>query len=347
MPTTYKEVACKRVLTNLGMLNTHLWTRCSFDPYVNCELSCAYCNAGINYGGRFTKPVLVKTKAPITLAEELKYLKRKLVLNLGVAVDPYQPAEKKFSVTRQILEVLKEYKCPFSLGTKSDLILRDFDLICEASENFHCCVSLSISTLDEELAKLLEPNSPSPKKRLEVVRKFSDGGVTVGVWIAPIIPFVTDSEENLHAVIKASHENGAKFILGGALDMRAPKRVKRFIAKNFPKYTSVYAKLYRWESEACIYYPDESYLYTLYKRFIHICQKYKIGKYMPHFHSRKQALLFYMRNFSNFKGTPSFELTQIMNYIPPFENFLQTLRIKFGNCALVKGALETFRYFPH
>ena len=347
MPIKYAEVACSRVLGRLGIMNTHLWTRHSFDPYINCELSCVYCDAGTTCESSFTRPVFVKAKAPAILAEELKSLKKRVVLNLGVSVDPYQPAEKKYLVTRQILEVLKEHQCPFSIGTKSDLILRDFDLICEASESFHCCVSLSISTLDERLSKVLEPNSAPPKRRLEVVRKLSDEGVTVGVWLAPIIPFITDGDENLAAVIKASHENGAKFILGGALDMRAPSRFKRFLTEKFPKYSSFYITLYKWKDEAHTYYPDESYIYALYRRFIHLCQKYKIEKYIPHFYSRRQALLFYIRNLSNFKGTPSFELTQIVNYTPPFENFLQTLRVKYGKYALARGVLETFRYFPH
>lgn len=350
MPVRYETIECKNVLKSLGILATRFWTRFSFDPYVNCELNCTYCNTGVgsNFNNEKDIPtVYAKVNAPEILGKELDLAKRKAVFNMGVMVDPYQPAEEKYRITRKILEVLREHGCPFALGTKSDLILRDLDLIAEASEEVHCCIALSITTMDEKLAKLLEPNAPSPKKRLEVVNKLSREGVMVGVWLTPIIPQITDNDANITSVVKAAKENEAKFILGGALDMRASHKFQSFLKEHFTPHLSYYEKLYNWKNETSEYYPMDFYLWKLYKKFISICQASGIERYIPHFHTRKQALLFYLQNFSRFKNSPIFELTQIFNYLPLSQDFLQIMQIRYGNNAFGKNFLKMSRYFPH
>lgn len=350
MTTMYKLVECKNVLRNLGVFATRFWTKQSFDPYIGCELNCVYCNTGIDLN-RYPKhdgsAVCVKINAPEILDKEFTLKKVKPVLNMGVTVDPYQPAEEKYCVTRRVLEVLLKRDCPFSLGTKSDLILRDLDVISEASRKVHCCVALSITTLNEKIAKMLEPNAPTPKRRLDVVNEFSNAGVLVGVWLTPIIPCITDDDENIACVVKAAKESGAKFVLGGALDMRASQKFESFLEKHYPQHVSFYKRLYNWRNGALNYYPVDHYLHNLYRRFISICQEHKIERYIPHFNTRRQALLFYLQNFAKFKDTPIFELTQILNYSPISQDLLQAMQIKYGNHALVKGLLKAFRYFPH
>jgi DNA repair photolyase len=350
MPVRYEEVTCNRVLDSFGIMGTRFWTRHCFDPYVNCEFNCVYCNSGTQERKGFrdlSAPVYVKLNAPQVLARELSGLKRKGVVSMGVATDIYQPAEEKFRVTRQILEVLKDHNCPFAIGTKSDLVLRDLDLICEAAEESWCCVSMSITTLDEKLAKLLEPNAPSPKRRLEVIRRFSEKGIAVGVWMTPLIPYITDRYENMERVIEAAVENGAKFILGGGLDMRDPARFKRFLNHRFPLISTKYEKLYEWKDKPHTHYPNEFYLYELYTNFISLCQKYGVERFIPHFYTRRQAWLFYVRNFSQFSGTPVFEFTQLLNYLSPSKELLQSVNIRFGDRRLSRGFLKALQYFPH
>jgi DNA repair photolyase len=281
------------------------------------------------------------------LAKELTCLKRKGVVSIGLAMDGYQPAEKKYCLTKQILEVLKEHDCPFAIGTKSDLVLRDIDLISEASEKSRCCVSLSIATLDENLVKLLEPNAPSPKRRLETVRRLSDEEITAGVWLSPIIPYVTDSDENIAQVVEAAVENGARFILGGALDMRNPIGFKKFLEEHFTGLIPKYERLYDGKDRSYTYYPNEFYLYDMYRRFISICQEKAVESYIPHFLTRKQALLFYIQNFSRFSSTSVSELIPLLNYLSPLQEFLRTVHIRFGDRSFSRSFLKAFRYFPH
>ena len=350
MPTKYEGVTCKRVLDNFGILGTRFWTRHCFDPYVNCEFNCVYCGFGaLKWEGdkEVSAPVCAKINSPQILDNELSALKRKGVVSLGGATDVYQPAEVEFGLTRQLLEVLKKHNCSFAIGTKSDLILRDLDLIREASSKSWCCVSLTITTLDENMAKLLEPNAPSPNRRLRALKKLSDEGIPTGVWLSPVLPYITDNKQNIANVIEAAVKNGAKYVLGCGLDMRDAPRLHRFLEKNFKALIPKYEALYEWKEKPKKHYPDEAYLYNFYKQFITQCQKYGVESYIPHFHTRRQAWLFYLRNFSQFKGTPAFEMTQLLNYLSPSKEGLQIINLKWGKHATARKFLKATRYFPH
>lgn len=351
MSVRYEKISCKSVLGSFGVLNTRFWTHYCFDPYNNCQFNCVYCHAGAqkyDSSRDLSASVYVKMNAPQVLARELINLKRRGVVRLGENTDPYQPAEEKYRVTEQILEVLREHNWPFAIGTKSDLILRDLNLISEASEKSWCCVALTITTLDENLAKLLEPNAPSPARRLQAVRRLSEEGITVGVFLIPIIPYITDSEENMAGIVKAAVENGARFILGGTLDMRASISFSKFLGGNFARLTPKYDELYKGRrTRPSCGDMNESYLYNVYGRFISLCQRYGVESYIPHFYTRRQALLFYVRNFSRFRGTPLFELTQALNFLFPSKEFLQTIRIRFGDRELSRRFLRALGYFPN
>ncbi|MFC1486482.1 radical SAM protein [Thermoproteota archaeon] len=347
LDTQYKEIPCKTVLGNFGILGTRFWTSYSFDPYTNCGVNCVYCNScAINYDGSRHSPVYIKTNAPQILAKELTWFKRKGVLRMGIWADPYQPAEKKYRITEQILRVLEDHKFPFAIGTKSDLILRDLDLISEASKKTHCCAALSLSTLDEKMAKLLEPNAPSPKRRLEVVKKLSESGVTTGVWLAPIFPHWTDTTEDIGRVVEAAVENGAKFVAGAVFDMRNPAQSKLFLKDHFVELVPKYERMYAID-RPCHYPDDDFYLHGLAKKFISECQTHKIEMFLPHFSTRRQAWSFYLQNLFKLDESPFVWLTQLLSYLYPYQEMLQTVQIKFGKSSASKSFLKVFRYFPH
>jgi DNA repair photolyase len=350
MPQKYEGVKCKTALDNVGFLGTRFWTRHAFDPYINCEINCVYCGFGAlkrESGREFSAPIYPKINAPQVLDHELTMLKRRGVVSLGGATDVYQPAEEKYRITRQLIEVLMKHNCPFAIGTKSDLILRDLDLLREAALKNWCTVSITITTLDENMAKLLEPNAPSPKRRLRALKKLSDNGIMTGVWLSPVLPYITDSKQNISDVIGAAVENGAKYVLGCGLDMRDASRLRMFLEKNFKTLMPKYEALYEWKEKPKNHYPGEPYLYDFYKQFIIQCQKHGVESFIPHFHTRRQAWLFYVRNFSKFKGTPVFEATQLLNYLSPSKEMLQTINLRWGKSATCKKFLKTAGYFPH
>jgi len=189
--------------------------RYSVNAYRGCEHGCAYCYArpghetlGMNAGIDFETKVLVKHDAVALLRKELNNRRWRCepIMMSGVT-DCYQPAERRFKLTRGILEVLLEARQPVCMITKNSLILRDLDLIrALAAENL-VCVALSITTLDAELARTLEPRTATPAAKLRAVRELSSAGVPVRAMLAPLIPGLTDSE--VPAILEAAKQAGA------------------------------------------------------------------------------------------------------------------------------------------
>lgn len=190
--------------------------RYSINPYRGCEHGCAYCYArpthetlGMNAGIDFETKVLVKHAAAALLRKELNQRRWQCepIMMSGVT-DCYQPAERRFKLTRGILEVLLEAKQPVCLVTKNSLVLRDLDLIAPLAAQNLISVAISITTLDAELARTLEPRTATPAARLRAVRELAAAGVPVRAMLAPLIPGLTDSE--LPTILEAAREAGAR-----------------------------------------------------------------------------------------------------------------------------------------
>jgi len=157
---------------------------------------------------------------------------------------------------------------------------------------------------------------------------------------------LTDTDENIGSVVEAAVANGAKYVLGGSLDMRSPVGMQKFLKAHFPHLVPKYEALYRRGDGTYQYYPKESYLYDLYIRFARQCRKHGVESYMVHFHTRKQAMLFYIHNFGLGKGSLS-EFVPVLNYLPPTQEILQMLNLRFRGQPFCRGLLKTLRYFPH
>ncbi|MEX0779873.1 MAG: PA0069 family radical SAM protein [Balneolales bacterium] len=202
----------------------------SFNPYRGCEHGCIYCYArptheylGYSAGFDFESKIMVKKDAPELLRKQLAHPKWKpqgIVLS-GVT-DPYQPAERKYELTRACLKVLTDFRNPFSIITKNHLVTRDLDILAEMATHRGVKVNISVTTLDSELARVMEPRTSAPERRLEAIRKLADAGVPVGVMVAPVIPALTDHE--MPAIVKAAAEAGAE--TAGYVVLRLPFAVK-------------------------------------------------------------------------------------------------------------------------
>ena len=189
----------------------------SLNPYRGCEHGCAYCYArqyhefaGFSCGLDFESKIMVKEKAPELLRRELMHRHwRPQVIALSGATDCYQPVERSLRLTRGCLEVLHEFRNPVSIVTKNGLVSRDLDLLSGLAEVGAAVVSLSITTLDGELASKLEPRAASPRRRLRTISELAEGGVPVGVMVAPVIPGLNDHE--VPEILAAARGAGARF----------------------------------------------------------------------------------------------------------------------------------------
>jgi DNA repair photolyase len=214
----------------------------SVNPYRGCEHGCIYCYArpfheylGFSSGIDFETKIMVKENAPQLLREELASPKWKpQVIAISGVTDCYQPIERKLKITRGCLEVLAEFRNPVGIVTKNFLVTRDIDLLSELARHKAVCVCISLTTLDTELRKIMEPRTSPPAARLEAIRRLSQAGVYVGVLMAPIIPGLTDHE--IPALLAAAADAGAKF--AGHVTLRLPHAVaplfEKWLETHFP-----------------------------------------------------------------------------------------------------------------
>lgn len=228
------------------------WT---LNPYRGCEFGCHYCYARYTHEFMehwasldFERKIYAKTNAPDLLRAELRAARdRGLAIALGTATDPYQPAEKQFEITRRMLEVFADFDgLEFSITTKSVLILRDLDLLRRISSKHCFSVHVTVTTMDERLARLLEPKAPPPARRMEAVEILSRAGIRVGVNLMPILPGLTDSPRSMEAVACAAASHGARSLYGNTLFLMpsAAKAFMPFLEREFPRLVKRYRKLF-------------------------------------------------------------------------------------------------------
>ncbi len=206
--------------------------RYTINPYRGCSHACTYCFArptheylGLGIGEDFERQIVVKVNAVERLRAELRASRwRGDPIAMGTNTDPYQHAEGKYHLTQGIVSTLAEHRNPFSILTKSTLILRDTDLLAQAAARTEVSVSFSVGTLDREVWKLTEPGTPPPDKRIAALRRLSEAGISCGVLVAPVLPGLSDGDEQLRAVVEACAEAGAVAIRGLALHLRGSVR---------------------------------------------------------------------------------------------------------------------------
>lgn len=227
------------------------------NPYRGCQHDCWYCYARASHEylqlpmGMFQHIVLAKVNAPEVLRKELgrKSWKRELV-NMGTVTDPYQPIERQYRITRQMIEVFREYKTPLVLTTKSHHILDDLDLLTDFAKELFLNVVVTITSTDEELTRKLEPTTCTIKRRFDMISKLSAAGITTAVLMAPVFPKITDTEAHMDAVARAAAEAGVSYFLSDILTMRASARdyflpyLETIYPELLPYYKSLYAKNY-------------------------------------------------------------------------------------------------------
>ena len=231
------------------------WT---INPYRGCEFACKYCYARYTHefmemrdGVDFEQKIYVKQHAAGLLRHDLRRVKAEEAIALGTATDPYQPAERRYEVTRGILEEFARHR-GYELGiiTKSNLIVRDLEVLKEVAKTNKLSVHITITTLDIELARILEPRAPRPDLRLDAVRALSEAGVRVGVSCSPVLPGITDSPAALEAVVRAAAEAGADHVFANPLFLKPCSAAVflPFLEQNFPALAENYRQRYQGRS---------------------------------------------------------------------------------------------------
>ncbi len=231
--------------------------RWTINPYRGCEFACKYCYARYTHEFmelgdlEFEQKIYVKQNVDWLLRRDLKKVKPGEEIAIGTATDPYQPAEEKFEATRAILTEFSRHR-GFDIGivTKSNLILRDLDVLKRVAENNSLFVNITITTLDTQLARILEPRAPRPDLRMDAVRLLNAAGIDAGVICAPVVPGITDSPAALNDLVHATKEAGGKYIFANPLFLKPCSATVflPFLEKEFPHLVAEYHQ--RFESKA-------------------------------------------------------------------------------------------------
>jgi len=239
-----------RCVSNRAMPFT--WT---INPYRGCEFGCRYCYARYTHefmemrdAMEFEQKIYVKQHAAGLLRQELKRVKPHESIALGTATDPYQPAERRYEVTRAILEEFARHH-GFELGivTKSNLVVRDLELLQQVAQSNKLSVHITVTTLNTELARILEPRAPRPDLRMDAVRALAQAGVRVGISCSPVIPGITDSSKDLEDLISNAAEAGADYVFANPLFLKPCSAAVflPFLEQNFPHLVASYRTRYQ------------------------------------------------------------------------------------------------------
>lgn len=264
------------------------WT---INPYRGCEFACRYCYARYTHeymefnGREFEQKIFVKQNAGAHLAQDLsaKYGFGPSATDptapehiaIGTATDPYQPAEREFGATRACLEELARREgLSVSITTKSNQIVRDLDVLKEIAASSTLLINITVTTLRPRLAGLLEPRAPRPDLRLAAVQTLREAGLAAGVFASPILPGITDSEENLEAVARAARDAGALWLAGGVVFLMpsSQKTFFPFLDERFPKLARTYRE---WFTRSG--YAPEAYRKQISERMARLRTKYALG----------------------------------------------------------------------
>jgi DNA repair photolyase len=271
----------RTILTRYKTADPWFHIKYSMNLYRGCQHQCIYCDSRSScYRIENFEDIIIKENAIELLQKELKSLKEKNTIGTGSMNDAYMPIEETMGLTRKALEVIVRYKFPLHVITKSDLVVRDIDLIKEISR-VHAVVSFSITSANDQLSSIIEPGAPVTSKRFAAMKKLSDAGITTGVTLMPILPHINDTPENITLITEQAKEAGASYILPSfGLTLRDKqkdyffKKLENFFPEAYREYIKNYKGQYAYMS------PNQK---ELENRLKLLCQKHQINMAIPYY----------------------------------------------------------------
>ncbi len=294
MKQTYQPVTCKSALNKINSFLPYHW---DLNIYRGCMHQCAYCFAQYSHkylnDGDFFHHIYIKENIVEELEKKLnsKNWKRE-VINLGGITDSYQPIEKKVQMMPKILKLLIKYKTPAIISTKSTLILRDIELLKQLNQTAGIQIAFTITTLDENIAKKIEPGASSVQERIKAMRELKQAGLTVGWHLMPIIPYLTGTKTNLIHIFETAQKYNLDYMITSILSLRGntKKHFFTFLQNTYPTYYKPIWNLYHNQTKY------KTYKKQLYELLSQLSKQYNIDrnyqKYVPKKEEKEQLSLF-------------------------------------------------------
>jgi DNA repair photolyase len=273
------EILAKTILNKTKKRDTWFLDDYTLNPYSACSFNCLYCYIrGSKYGEHMEQKLAIKTNAVELLDKQLKNKAKKGQYGFIVvssATDPYLQIEKETQLTRQLLEVIAHHRFPVHIITKSDLVVRDFDILKKINETsilpadleskleHKALITFSFSTIEPTVGKIFEPGAPSPEVRLAALKQAAQTGLHCGVSMMPLLPYISDTDEQLEAMYSAFRSAGAKYIFPASMTLfgngnsDSKPLMMRAISKHYPDLLSKYEKLFQYGFQPLSWYRNQ------------------------------------------------------------------------------------------
>lgn len=285
-----KEIKAKSILRKHKKIDSWFISCYAMNLYRGCLHNCVYCDGRTEkyqIQGEFGKDIEIKINAIEILQRELdpkrkrKPFKKCFMMVGGGACDGYQKTEEKYQLTRNVLHLIEKFGYPVQLLTKSTLIERDLDVIKRINEKSRAIVNFSFSSVDEKISQIFEPNVPSPEKRLNTINLFKRNGISCGMFLMPVIPFLTDSPEMIENSIRKAKDAGVDYIIFSGMTLKIGRQQDYFysqLKKHFPNLISKYHNIYKGDKWGNV---THEYYSTINQRFDSLTNKFQMPKRMP------------------------------------------------------------------
>lgn len=285
-----KEIEAKKILATVKQPDDWFGLKYNMNLYRGCQHKCIYCDSRSDcYQIENFDDIEVKVNALTLLRSELASKRNKGTIGFGSMNDPYMPIEKEYRYTREALKIIKEFKFPVHIITKSDKVLEDLYLLKAINARSYTAISITITTADDDLARKIEPGASSPTKRFEAIRKLTNAGILAGVTLMPLLPFILDNEENVREILKKAKSSRVQYIIPAfGMTLRDSQREYYYnkLDKHFPglkeKYQHQFGNKYNAYGEN---------IKQLYDLFYQLMRKYNIPTKMPFYNPTQDIQL--------------------------------------------------------
>ncbi len=285
-----KEIEAKSILRKGRRIDSWFVSSYHLNLYRGCSHNCPYCDGRAEkyrVDGVFGRDVAAKINAPEILSQELDPTRKKLPVKPGFMMlgggvgDAYQPAEKKYKLTRQTLQLLLDYDYPVHILTKSTLVKRDMDIIKRINEQSRAILSFSFSSTNEKTSSVFEPCAATPSERLKTISEFKKEGIYTGMYLMPVLPYITDSVKQLEQSISDAKNAGVDFVVFGLLTLKEGRQKEYYydiLQQHYRELIYDYNRIYRNDKYGN---PTLKYSFDTYKKYMGIAAKYQMPKRIP------------------------------------------------------------------